>query len=107
MLWYTLEASHTTASGGASPKAMGGLVDMFYVYILKSEIRDRYYIGYTSDVAERVRKHNAGSTTSTRPHKPWKVVYVEECADKKSAWLRERQIKQYKSGEAFKKLLEN
>ncbi|MBI5644989.1 GIY-YIG nuclease family protein, partial [Candidatus Kaiserbacteria bacterium] len=47
---------------------------------------------------ERLRKHNAGGTKSTRPFRPWKIVHMEKLQDKKSAWLRERQIKSYKSG---------
>ncbi|MBI5457926.1 GIY-YIG nuclease family protein [Candidatus Kaiserbacteria bacterium] len=78
---------------------------MYSVYILKSQIAQRYYVGYSGDVEERLRKHNSGGTTSTRPDRPWKVVYTEVCSNKRAAWLRERQIKSYKSGEAFKKLI--
>ncbi|OGG47472.1 endonuclease [Candidatus Kaiserbacteria bacterium RIFCSPHIGHO2_01_FULL_49_13] len=78
---------------------------MFKVYILKSDVRDRYYIGYTNNLVRRLLKHNAGSNHSTRPYRPWKVVYSETLPDKRSAWLREQQIKSYKGGEAFKKLL--
>ena len=78
---------------------------MYFVYILKSKVRERYYIGYTGNVTERLQKHNAGANKSTKPFKPWEVIYSEILPDKKSAWLRERQIKRYKGGEAFKKLI--
>ena len=99
---YT-EASHTTACGGASPEAMGGL--MYTVYVLKSDIDERYYIGYSNNVEQRLHKHNTGGTKSTRPYRPWKIVYTETFLEKRAAWLRERQIKSYKSGEAFRKLV--
>lgn len=93
-------------SGGASPKAMGGLwQDMFYVYILKSQKTGRFYIGSTSDLEKRILAHNKGSNKSTKYGRPWELIYTENCTDKKGAWLRENQIKKYKSGEAFKKLI--
>ena len=36
---------------------------------------------------------------------PWKIAYTESFKTKKEAWLRERQIKSYKGGVAFKNLL--
>ncbi len=78
---------------------------MYFVYILKSKSKDKYYIGYTGNVTERLQKHNTGANKSTKPFRPWEVIYSEILPDKKSAWLRERQIKRYKGGEAFHRLL--
>ena len=78
---------------------------MYYIYILKSEKNEKYYIGYTSDLSQRIKNHNSGKNTSTKHGVPWKMVYHEEFEDKKLAWLREKQIKSYKGGEAFKKLV--
>ncbi len=78
---------------------------MFTVYVIQSSNMKRYYIGFTSDLEARLRHHNSGANRSTANRGPWKVIYKEEFQDKKSAWLREKQIKSYKGGEAFKKLL--
>jgi len=78
---------------------------MYIVYIIESLSNGRYYIGVTSGLTQRLRHHNSGANKSTKGRGPWKVVYSETFADKKTAWLREQQIKKYKSGEAFKKLL--
>jgi len=78
---------------------------MYYVYILKSESNGKYYIGYTSNLNQRISNHNSGKNVSTKPGIPWKIMYSEKFEDKKLAWLRERQIKSYKGGEAFKKLV--
>ena len=80
---------------------------MFYIYILQSEKNGRYYTGFTSDINDRLKhhNHNSGANKSTRSYRPWKLVYTETQKDKGSAWLRERQIKLYKSGHAFKKLI--
>ena len=78
---------------------------MFVVYILKSELQDRYYVGFSRSVAARLLQHNKGANKSTRPYRPWKIVYTELFPAKREAWLRERQIKSYKGGEAFRKLI--
>jgi putative endonuclease len=79
---------------------------MFTVYIIKSEKSGKYYIGVTSNLIQRLRHHNSGANKSTKNRGPWILVFQEIFDDTKSAWLRERQIKSYKGGEAFKKLFE-
>jgi putative endonuclease len=77
---------------------------MFYVYILKSK-NSQYYIGYTNNIEDRLRHHNSGASKYTRINRPWSIIYTEKFVDKKLAWLREKQIKSYKGGAAFKKLI--
>jgi len=88
------------ASGGKS-----SLANMFIVYIIQSIKTKRYYIGTTFNLEQRIKHHNSGANRSTRNKGPWEVVYKEFFGDKREAWLRERQIKSYKGGEAFKKLI--
>ncbi|MBC8174547.1 MAG: GIY-YIG nuclease family protein [Candidatus Marinimicrobia bacterium] len=38
----------------------------FFTYILFSESHDRYYIGHTDRLEERIIEHNSGHTKSTR-----------------------------------------
>ncbi|MEK7162567.1 MAG: GIY-YIG nuclease family protein [Patescibacteria group bacterium] len=79
---------------------------MFAVYILQSEKTGRYYIGYTSNLDKRIRYHNSRKNKSTKSGIPWRLIKYENFDTKKEAWLRERKIKYYKSGEAFKKLVQ-
>ncbi|OIP06775.1 hypothetical protein AUK41_01435 [Candidatus Berkelbacteria bacterium CG2_30_43_20] len=79
---------------------------MYTVYILRSMITRKYYIGVTSDITQRLRHHNSGANRSTKNGKPWIVVRKEDFSNSRDAWLRERQIKKYKGGEAFKKLID-
>ncbi len=67
------------------------------LYILRSEKTARYYVGHTNDLDRRVREHNSGQTKSTRPGRPWVLVYVEEFDSKRLASEREREIKSWKS----------
>jgi len=80
---------------------------MYFVYIIQSEKNGRYYVGYTSCFENRLLKHNSGGNISTKANRPWKLVYKEEYDNKKDAWLRERQIKSYKGGVAFQKIVES
>lgn len=77
----------------------------YYVYILYSISKDKYYIGYTHDIEPRLFKHNAGATPSTRPGIPWKMVYSETLNNKHDAILRESEIKHRKSRIYIERLL--
>ena len=77
-----------------------------YVYILRSLKDGRYYIGESANVATRLSYHNSGKQRSTRHRIPFEVVLVEEYSTRQDALVREKQIKSWKGGEAFKKLIE-
>jgi predicted GIY-YIG superfamily endonuclease len=50
---------------------------MFYVYVLRSGRTGRRYVGSYEDVNERVRRHNAGHSKSTRHGAPWILIHRE------------------------------
>jgi putative endonuclease len=87
------------------PKA-GWSIAMWTVYILKSLQTDRFYIGCTNDLERRLGEHNAGYNTATKRNRPWSVVYSEIFAEQSPAYVREKQIKKYKGGNAFRALLD-
>ena len=78
---------------------------MYCVYVLRSLKDARYYIGYTDNLKRRLQDHNRGKSKSIKHRGPFELVYSEKAATKQEAIFRERQIKSYKGGEAFKKLL--
>jgi putative endonuclease len=77
---------------------------MYTVYILQSLKDRRHYIGYTMDLEQRLKQHNSGKTASLKSRLPMTVVYTEKCETLSTAKAREKQIKSYKGGEAFKQL---
>lgn len=77
----------------------------YTVYILQSLTNSRYYIGQTGNMDDRLRRHNNGLVKSTKHGKPWKIVRVETLETKNQACRRELEIKSYKGGILFKKLL--
>ena len=69
---------------------------IFYVYILYSQIRDRYYVGSTDDIDRRFHEHNSGKSKSTRSGRPWKLLYTEFFPTLSLAVQREIEIKRKK-----------
>lgn len=66
---------------------------MVFVYVLKSDIDDRFYVGLTQDVEKRLKEHNFGKTRSTKGYRPWKLIHVEEYPDRSTARDREKYLK--------------
>lgn len=78
---------------------------MFYVYIIKGKKSGKFYIGSTQDVEERLRQHAIGNTRSLKDKGPFVLVHKEDFQTRTEARKRENQIKRYKGGNAFKKLI--
>lgn len=78
---------------------------MFTVYILKSLHYDRYYVGHTNNINDRRKRHNAGRVKSTKNFRPWLLIRTEEYKSRSGAYRREVEIKNYKSGIKFKRLV--
>ncbi|WP_344852648.1 GIY-YIG nuclease family protein [Pedobacter jeongneungensis] len=78
---------------------------MFYTYILYSKIRDRYYIGSTINLTERLKKHNTNHAGFTGHTGDWCIFWFQVFETKRDAILRERQIKNWKSRIMIEKLI--
>ena len=74
----------------------------YYFYILHSENLDKFYIGHTSDLSSRLRKHNSNHKGFTGKVNDWRIVYSEDYATKELAYSRERKIKKWKSSVRIK-----
>jgi putative endonuclease len=77
-----------------------------YVYILQSLKDKGYYVGETKDVVARIAFHNKGLQRSTKNRTPFQILLVEEYENRSIALKREKVIKSWKGGMAFKKLIE-
>jgi len=62
---------------------------MYYVYILKLEKNNKFYIGYTKDLTQRIKQHKAKNKLN--------LVYYEAYLAEKLARSRERKLKYYGS----------
>ena len=78
---------------------------MYYVYIIYSGKRDRYYVGSCGDIEARLRRHNTNHRGYTGGVGDWALVYSESYADKSAAQFREREIKRWKSRKRIEELI--
>jgi len=76
----------------------------YYVYILQSQKDGTYYVGQTKNLDERLQRHNEKREKSTKFKSPYKIIRTEIFESRIEALRREKQIKSYKGGNAFKKL---
>lgn len=74
-----------------------------YVYLLKSiKNPDRTYVGFTTNVKERLQKHNEGGALYSSEYKPWRLVAFVGFDEKEKAIEFEKYLKSG-SGYAFAK----
>ncbi|WP_297090952.1 GIY-YIG nuclease family protein [uncultured Draconibacterium sp.] len=78
---------------------------MYYCYILHSLKLQKYYIGSTGNLEERLQRHNNSKRGFTSTGKPWLLVYSEEFEDRSAAVKRELQLKKWKSRKAIEELI--
>lgn len=71
----------------------------YYVYILYSKSIDKYYVGQTSNIENRLNFHNSIEYNKiwTKRGMPWDLVYLEKCENKSESLRREKYIKRQKS----------
>ena len=74
-----------------------------YVYVLLSSKDDNFYIGYTKDLRQRLKEHNAKKNFSTKGRLPLSLVYIEACLNKEDSIRRENYLKT-SQGRRFLKL---
>lgn len=80
---------------------------MFFVYVLQSQKDQKYYIGHTNNIDRRIQDHNRGKSRSIKNRGPFQLVRKEIFATRIDAIKREKQLKSYKGGDAFKKLIQD
>ena len=74
---------------------------MFYVYIIRSESRSgQTYVGFTTDLKQRLAKHNAGGSPHTAKFAPWRLEFYCAFQREEKALAFERYLKSH-SGKAF------
>jgi predicted GIY-YIG superfamily endonuclease len=76
---------------------------MYYVYLIKSvNFPEVFYVGYTTNIEQRLETHNSGGSVHTRKDRPWELVVCMEFKDMRCAKEFETYLKS-QSGRAFAK----
>jgi putative endonuclease len=82
-------------------------MENFVVYILFSKNKNRFYVGFTSNLQDRIIRYNQKSKGFTGNANDWEIVYTENYFSKKEAYKRELQIKSWKSRLKIQELISN
>ncbi len=64
-----------------------------YVYLLRSEMSNNWYVGFTNDLRKRLTEHNNGLNRSIAHGKPWVFEYYEAHRNETDARRRENYLK--------------
>lgn len=68
-------------------------MEKYYNYVLKSIKDNNYYIGFTTNLEERLTVHSKGNVKSTKYRRPLVLVYYEVSFNLESAIHREKYLK--------------
>ena len=76
---------------------------MYFVYFLRSlQNSSKTYIGYTTNLRQRIERHNSGGSIHTKNDRPWKLVTYIAFDDEQKAKSFEKYVK-VGSGNAYAK----
>jgi putative endonuclease len=78
---------------------------IYFVYVLYSLKDHKLYKGFTSDVAKRLLRHNAGKNTSTAKRIPFVLIHIESFHNKTETLKRELYLKSLEGGVKLKSFL--
>ena len=79
---------------------------MYTTYVLYSEKYDKIYIGFTSNLQQRLLSHNKLATKGwTIKFRPWQLIYHENHQTKQQAMNREKQLKSYQGRKFIRNLI--
>ena len=81
------------------------VINMFYVYVLRSGKTGRRYVGCCEDLGDRLRRHNAGESKATKHGIPWTLLYAENFVTRSAAMARERYYKTGRGRDELNRLL--
>ncbi len=78
---------------------------VYGVYIIQSQKNNRFYIGQTKDINDRLKRHNNGESLATKSGIPWKLIHLEKFDNRPKAVKRERYLKSLKNKNYLKSLI--
>ena len=81
--------------------------DNYFVYVISSEIANKFYVGMSVDPQVRLKQHNLGRSQFTKGCLPWKLVYSEFAGNRENARILEKYYKTGAGRKHWKKIIED
>ena len=75
------------------------------VYAIKSLVRTYIYAGQTNNLEKRFKQHNNGLGRSTKPYKPFEIIYTKAFNNRREARMHEKYLKSGSGKEFLKSLI--
>ncbi len=66
---------------------------MYYVYAIKSRLKNYLYVGLTSNLERRFNEHTNGQNKTTKPYAPFDIIHIETFDTRIEARAREKYLK--------------
>ncbi len=76
-----------------------------YVYVLRSTLDRKFYVGSTSDLENRLKRHQMGLVPATKRRLPLELIFYEAHRNKFDVLRREDYLKSTKGKRALKLML--
>ena len=78
-----------------------------FVYIIFSESSDKFYVGETGNVPERIMQHNLGhyKASFSKIACDWKLFWSLECVSRRQALKIEKHIKNMRTRKFYENLV--
>ena len=77
----------------------------YYVYVLRSLVKDFIYVGFSMDLRIRFKEHNNKEELSTKHYAPFELIHYEAYRNIKDAKRREEYFKTTKGKTTLKIML--
>jgi len=77
---------------------------MFTVYAIRSSSRNYTYVGMSSELPVRLKRHNEGKNRTTRAYAPFDLIYTKDFETRLEARQHEKYLKTGRGREYLKRL---
>ena len=78
---------------------------MYFVYAIKSLVRNYIYVGLTNNLERRISDHNRGGNKTTKPYLPFVMIYSEKFETRSEARIKEKYLKSGIGKEFLKRII--
>ena len=77
---------------------------MYITYAISSEKKNYIYVGLTGNITIRFNQHQCGKEKTTRPYRPFKLIYTRKFSTRQEARDHEKYLKSGCGKELLKSL---
>ena len=70
---------------------------MHHLYVIYSKTLNKYYIGESIDVSNRLAHHNQGKQRFTKSGIPWELILIRKFLTRQDALKEEKRLKKCKN----------